>query len=290
MAAKFLIAPVIAFPVAGLLWYNSHQTETADRVPTSFLLNTWIVSGFVGPAVAGAAQFAIAWPGGKLVFGDQFDRYLLEIGRSENDIKKLDAEAVAFRRNMAFSFPALTASSFLTTLAPLTEEIFKYAALRIVERHFPERTRTKRNCVLVAMAVGLGFALVENLAFIAVANDKESQTQLAVTIIERGIFGTSGHFLTATLTGCKFADSRNYEGGKKSMWSIIKESLLYHALGNLSLFTISTLYGNPGWVHPRDPLGIFACLACLVGVNSVAAWRVNTEIARIDEKSKRKAA
>jgi RsiW-degrading membrane proteinase PrsW (M82 family) len=230
----------------------------------------------------------MAWPAGKLVFGDQFDTYLKEIGRSESEIRALDAETIAFRRDMAFSLPALSASLFLATLAPLTEEVFKYAALRITEQYFPQRTKTRRHYVIIAMAIGLGFALVENLAFIAAADSNSTQAQIAETIIERGIFGTSGHFLTATLTGCKYAGSRDSAKSDKSMWSIIKESLLYHGLGNLSLFTISTLYGHPGWVHPRDPVGIFACLACLIGVNAFAAWRVNTEIGRLDENTKRK--
>lgn len=285
MAAQLLIAPVIGVPVAGLLWYNTRQEHPADRVSNSFLLKTWIISGFIGPAVAAASQFAIAWPGGKLLFGDQFDRYLEEIGRSENEVKLLDVDMVAFRRNMAFSVQNFSASVFLSTLAPLTEEVIKYAALRIVERYFPEKSKTKRNYILIAMATGLGFALVENLAFIAQASPKETQAQLALTIIERGIFGTSGHFLTAALTGCKFAKSRSLEEPRRSMWTVIKESLLYHGLGNFGVFTISTLYGNVGWVHPRDPLGIAAILACAIGVNSVAAWRVKQELRKLDAHS-----
>ena len=160
MSAKILIAPVIGVPVAGLLYYNSHQKDPDDRVANSFLLSTWIASGFLGPTLAGAAQFAVAWPAGKVVFGDQFDRYLEEFGRSENEVKLLPPETIAFRRELAFSAPNLLASVFLSTLAPLTEEIFKYATLRIIERYFPEKTKTKRNYVLVSRAIGLGFALV----------------------------------------------------------------------------------------------------------------------------------
>ena len=288
MSAKLLIAPVIGVPVTGLLWYNSHQKNPEDRVGSSFLLTTWIASGFIGPTSAGAAQFVIAWPAGKVVFGDGLDRYIMEFGRSENEVKLLPPETVAFRRDLAYSTPNLLAIVFMSTLAPLTEEVFKFAALKTVERYFPTKTKTKRNYVLIAMAVGLGFALVENLAFIAAATDKSTQTQLAITIIERSLFGTSGHLLTAALTGCKFAQMQGTTSASKSMWSTIKESMLYHGLGNFGLFVTTTLYGNVGFVHPPDALGMAAMFTYIIGVNACAAWRVSSELKRIDSESVRK--
>jgi RsiW-degrading membrane proteinase PrsW (M82 family) len=282
--AQLLIAPVVTIPIAGLLWYNSRQEVPEDRVPTSFLLKTWALSGVFGPTIAGPVQLALGWPAGKLVFGAKLDQYLLEMGRTENEIKILDPQALAARREMAFSLPNLAGNLFLSTVAPLVEEILKYAVLKIVERYFPEKARTRRNYVLIAMATGLGFALVENLAFILSAMRSETSTQLAVTIIERGIAGTSGHLLTSALTACKFAESQASKGPKRSMWATIKESLLYHGLGNFSLFAISTLYGNVGWIHPKTPTGIATMVTCIASVNIVAAWRVRQELEKLDSQ------
>jgi hypothetical protein len=289
MSANLLLVPTIGLPIASLLRYNNQQDNSEDRVPNQFLLKTWIASGFIGSAVASAAQVAMAWPAGKLVFGSQWDQFLEELGRSGNEVKLLDAETLAFRKKMAFSIQNLTAGIFLSTLAPLTEEIFKYAAIRMVERYFPEKVKTKRNYAVIAMAIGLGFALVENLAFIAAAMPEEVQAQLALTIVLRGIFGTSGHLLTAALTGCKFAQSRDPANTQSNgMWSIIKESMLYHGLGNFGLFMIVTAYGHVGFVYPTDPIGWAAVAVCALGVNAVAAWRVVQEISCLDKKSSQK--
>lgn len=285
-SAKLLIAPIIGIPIASLLAYNKQKDHLEDRVSNQFLLKTWTASGLFGPTFAGAAQVAVAWPVGKLVFGSQWDRFLEELGRSDNEVKLLDAETIAFRRGMAFSIQNLMAGIFLSTLAPLTEEIFKYAALRIVERYFPERVKTKRNYAVIAMAIGLGFGLMENLAFIVVATPVQTQAQLALTILLRGIFGTSGHLLTAALTGCKFAQSRDLSSTQpRGMWSIIKESMLYHGLGNFGLFMITTAYGNVGFVYPTDAIGWAAAAFCAFGVNALAAWRVAQEISCLDKKS-----
>jgi RsiW-degrading membrane proteinase PrsW (M82 family) len=286
--AQLLIAPVVTVPVVGLLWYNSQQKAPEDRVPTSFLLKTWLASGFLGPSLAGPIQIALGWPMGKLLFGDKLDDYLRQMGRTENEINALDPQALAARREMAFSFSNLLGNLFLSTVAPLVEEMLKYAALRIVKRYFPEKAKTKRNYILIAMATGLGFALVENLAFILQSVRSETQAQLAITIIERGIAGSCGHLLSAALTGCKFANSTGAKTQKISMWATIWESTLYHGLGNLSLFTVSMIYGNVGWVHPRTPTGIAAMIACVLSVNAVAAVRFNQELERIDAQAVRK--
>ncbi|KIW06967.1 uncharacterized protein PV09_02626 [Verruconis gallopava] len=288
MMAQLLIAPVIIAPAAGLLWYNSRQNAQDDQVPTSFLLKTWALSGFLGPTIAAPVQLAIGWPFAKLLLGDRFDIYLKEMGRTEQSLKTLDRETLAARREIAFSLANFAGNVFMSTIAPLVEEILKYAALRIVEKYFPEKARTKRNYVLIAMAAGLGFALAENLAFISQGSSGETQARLALTIIERGIAGTSGHFLTAALTGCKFAESRASDGRRTGIWSIIKESLLYHGLGNFGLFTISTLYGNVGWVHPRDPVGIGAMLAVVLSVNAMAAWSLVRNLNKMDDATRKK--
>jgi RsiW-degrading membrane proteinase PrsW (M82 family) len=282
--AQLLIVPVVTVPITGFLWYNSGQKKPEDRVPASFLLKTWALSGLFGPAIAAPVQLALGYPVAKLLFGQEMERYFLEMGRSENEVKGLDPQTLAARREMAFSLPNLAGNLFMSTVAPLVEEVLKYAVLRIVGRYFPEKAQTKRNYVLIAMAAGLGFAVVENLAFIQHAMGSETPAQLALTIIERGVVGTCGHLLTAAMTGCNFAENTGAKSQKRSMWTTIKESLLYHGLGNLGLFTISTLYGNVGWIHPRTPVGIAAVVVCVASVNGLAAWRVSRELGKLDSQ------
>jgi hypothetical protein len=92
------------------------------------------------------------------------------------------------------------------------------------------------------------------------------------------------------LTACKYAASINQAEKSEikikstSMWDTIKESVLYHGLGNLSLFAISSFYGQVSFVHPPDTLGYVSMLACLFSVNGMAAWRVSKAYSRLGSR------
>jgi len=158
---------------------------------------------------------------------------------------------------------------FCFLAAGLVEEGLKYCVL-LGARRFG-KIHTKHNYVVVAGAAALGFATVENLAFVyASTQSDESLASLTLTVLERLAVGISGHMMTAALVAVDVV-ARDLKKEPKTWWQILWLPVLFHGGFDFALLALSAYEGNIGWVHPKGPSTVSLALAVVVGFQSTLA-------------------
>lgn len=140
---------------------------------------------------------------------------------------------------------------FAFTTTGLPEEVMKYLLLSMI-RDRQQGLRAKDYTTYATM-IGLGYSFFESIIFIWGSAKDDTSNMIVVTALERVLYGTAAHVLTAVLTGTLMA-RRDIGGEALSLWRILGPSTLYHGIGNLSLALVSAWDGQVGFVHPQTGL------------------------------------
>lgn len=278
--ATAVFTPLIATPTAILL-YRRSNIPPQDRPATSETLTwTWAAAATVAPPVCMIVQGLLSYASAALVFRGELGDYVEEFTQCPGAVRTFAADRIAKRASMAQSWPYLLYTTiFSFALAGLPEEVAKLAILRLIEWHHYRNEETGANSkalttgdyLVYASAFGLGFSFFEGVAFMyAGASTGEGWRLIFETAVERALYGTAAHVLTAVLTGLRLAESRGAQasssGTKKAeemrtrdrtgrggleWFRIVLPSMLFHGGGNAIIMGACALDGHPGWVPPE---------------------------------------
>ncbi|KXL45522.1 hypothetical protein M433DRAFT_4467 [Acidomyces richmondensis BFW] len=303
--------PFILTPTLGLLYQHTHL-PSSHAVPISELTTTYWATGTLGLLAVSAAQAGLVTLTSRLLFSRPDAKvYFTEFVRTT--LVGLSSDDLALRARLARSgkhFVFLALFSFLA--AGGTEEILKFLPIAFLRRRrrrrqtlkkqtnkdatpppppFPpaDASQTTAHYLQLAIAAGLGFSMFENLAYAhAMAKSADSTpTKIMLTVLERMVFGTTGHVLTACLTAVNAArylppastpdekvSSETRMGNLMKLLQILGPSILYHGLNDFQLFALCAWEGNVGWIHPTEPRVVAVGLAAVMGLQGLLAWDV----------------
>ncbi|OQV10550.1 hypothetical protein CLAIMM_14531 [Cladophialophora immunda] len=280
-----------------------------QRTDLSILIRTYILTGTVGMTVAMLVQSVLAYLLALLCFNGHANAtlYLAETMKAEHDIKDeahRKRRREMSRRHAYWVFMLL----FSFVVAGLVEEWIKYiiitAMVGLAQRssHGRGSIKTERDYVAVAVSAALGFATVENIAFLYAAarrrkvssgdddttlkEGREDAMFTLLTAVERVALGIPGHAMTAALIGVNLLirDHRHLEHAatnSMSAWLILRDSALFHGCFNFVLFAASALEGNVGWVHPWRVRTVCLVLALAVGLQATLALVLRTRLRQV---------
>lgn len=279
--ATAVFTPLAAAPTAILLYQRSRTPPEKRPAKSETLTWTWAAAATIAPPVCMAVQTLLSYASAALVFREQLGDYVTEFTQGPGEVRTLPVERIAKRASMARSWPYLLYTTvFSFFLAGLPEEVAKLAILRLIELYHGKDakpgSRRKRlttgDYLLYAQAIGLGYSFFEGVAFTyAGASTGESWRLIFETAVERTLYGSTAHVLTAVLTGLRLAASRGAQASASSTedeadsvrtkdqdrkggmgwFRIILPSMLYHGGGNAIIMAACALDGHPGWVPPE---------------------------------------
>ncbi|KAI6086268.1 protease prsW family-domain-containing protein [Hypoxylon rubiginosum] len=232
-----------------------------QRVDPETFVWTYVLTGTVGTAAVLIVQSLLAYLLALIFFQGATAQLLQEIQRGENEVASLDAEALAARSQMSRQWQYWAFMlTFAFCAASIPEELLKYAGLMYARRR--GRVAHEHSYVTLGAAAALGFSTVENIGFAyAAAAQNQGYGELLLTAFERVVVGTPMHVMGGVLIGIAAA-RRDFRGEDVSLAEILRVPVLVHGVWDFSLFAVSALDGNVGWVHPRGTsLLIVLCIA-----------------------------
>ncbi|KAI0376259.1 protease prsW family-domain-containing protein [Hypomontagnella monticulosa] len=251
-----ILSPVTAFlslfilaPTFLLLRYDG--THPADqRVDLETFIWTYMLTGTVGVAAVILVQLAVSTALCFALFPTTAITVLTEVGRSEPDVANLDADALATRHQIASDVRYwVFMLAFAFSAAAIPEEFLKYSGVAYAKRR--GRIAHEQNYVTLGAAAALGFSTFENIGFVyAAALADNGVTDLLVSLAERVLIGSPMHVMGGLLIGMNAA-CRDFRGEVLSLTRILTVPVLFHGTWDFSLFGVSALDGNVGWVHPH---------------------------------------
>jgi RsiW-degrading membrane proteinase PrsW (M82 family) len=288
-----LTAATLATLSPSLYFFSRIAGDPLSRGDIKVLIRTYVLTGVIGIPTAMVLQSLLAYPMAFMCFGSNKAAVhcLTECTKTPDD---KDAERTRSRRVMARN-PRywLFNVSWNFVAAALVEEGIKYAATTHALGRWSVRSLgatdamagRSRDYILAGAAAGLGYGTFENLAFFVsqiVSMLRKSKRDgedphavpFHVTVLERILVGIPGHAATATLIGAKMATaplqlvakSLSWSERFAQTWSILSQSVFFHATWNSVLLFLSAWDGHVGWVHPKvgrtlyTGLGILAVL------------------------------
>lgn len=278
-----LLTPFAYIPTAlgYQAWKRANLADPEPRAKLESLIWTYLTTGTVGMAGVIGTQIAILAATTRILFPDRTTRkaFMNEFARAT--IQGLSSEEMAARVAFSSSWQNWVLNVVVSFgVAAITEELLKLSPLLYFKRKEKRDGQVlgRRAYLEYAVATALSFGLNEGIGFLAVACESANETGwlLARTVAERLIAGTAAHLLYATLTGLRATRKVVYEA-RMSWWRVIAPSVFFHGLGNTFVFSLSTLEGNVGWVHPTGLWTQVALYATYFGVNGCAAWLVRKE-------------
>lgn len=201
-----------------------------------------------------------------IMFRKDAKEYIKEFTMTEDKIK--DAAHRAKRREMSTRWSyRIFLVIFCFVIAGVLEEGLKYLALMCASRY--GTITHDRDYLIITAAAAVGFATVENLAFVYGSyKNNESPLKLTITILERTIVGLPGHAMTAALIGVNVL-ARDVRGVPMTLSQILGVLVLLHGCHDLVLFIASAYEGNVGWVHPRKTSTMCVGLGLVIGIQAI---------------------
>ncbi|KAI2617625.1 protease prsW family-domain-containing protein [Hypomontagnella submonticulosa] len=270
----FILAPTFL-----LLQYD--RAHPADqRVDLETFTWTFVLTGTVGVAAVIIVQLVVSTAFCFALFPTTAFAVLKEVARSESDVATLDADALAARRQIAEDgryWVFMLAFAFFAAAIP--EEVLKYSGVMYAKRR--GRIVHERNYVTFGAAAALGFSTFENIGFVyAAAKEDKGVADLVLALAERVLIGSPMHVMSGLLIGMDAA-RRDFRGEVLSLTQILAVPVLFHGTWDFSLFGVSALDGNVGWIHPRGKslLLVFGIAATILGTlvftvqKRFASWR-----------------
>ncbi|KAK1087522.1 hypothetical protein LTR33_001010 [Friedmanniomyces endolithicus] len=276
--------PFIMLPTLALL-YKRHTLPQDRQADLNSL--TYIYFGSIfGIAGVVLAQLLIVRAITKPLFGDQAATFMTELGRSV--VKDLTPDQVALRAKLASSWQNWVFLVAMTYVAAGgVEELLKYAPIAYLRRRqrqsADKKAIPKEVYLQYAVAAGLGYSTIENMAFARVAVAAgESGWKLALTIFERVVAGSPGHCLTGALLAINVAHMGEYRTTPGNLWRILGGPILWHGTFDFMLFGLSALEGNVGWIHPEDPWRIAGMILVAEGVQLSLFWQTISHLSALN--------
>lgn len=269
--------PILVLPTFSLWqWEN---TRDYDQTDTSTMIWTCAITGTIGISLDIALQGLFSYGAALLLFRNDAKKYIKEFTISEDKIK--DAAHRATRRDMSRRWQYwVFLLIFCFVMAGALEEGLKYFSLTGARKY--GKVVQERDYIRIPVAAAVGFATIENMAFAYGAyKSGESPIRLAMTILERTVFGIPGHAMTAALIGLNVL-VRDIRQETMNMWQILLEPILFHGCFDFMLFAISAYDGNIGWVHPKGASKICVTLVLVVGIQLCLALVVKQRLDRYD--------
>ena len=247
LTAGFL--PVLLLPTFILLRFDRMRPHD-QRTDPETLLWTYVLTGAIGTTAVLVVQSIVSYGVAWLLFRSETGIFFEEFSRQEGDVARMDDEALAARRAMAYSWKNW---AFLFVLAFVAagavEEMMKYYGLQYARRY--GRVAHPMNYITLAMAASLGFSTVEGIGFVYVmVQDGQTLDRIVLTVLERVVHGPPTHALGAGLIGLNVI-RRDVRGERLSLPRVTGLSALFHGGFNFVVMGVSALQGNVGWIHPR---------------------------------------
>jgi hypothetical protein len=261
------LTPILMAPTAlAAYWRRDLPTQQRGRLET--IVQTYLGTAVLGSLGAVALQTVLSLGALKLLFRDEAPLYLKEFQRPT--VSGLSAETLEVRKQMAWSLNYVAYMALVAyPLAGFIEEGVKYLALHFAVKRSPPKHEYEY--VVYAAAGGLGFATLENILFLYVGiMAGQTTAKLALTVVERSVFGIFGHGIMACLTGLRLMRS-DARGEKLSAFGVVLPSALYHGSFDFMLFCMSAWNGNVGWIHPTDVASNVVMFASGIGLQGMAA-------------------
>ncbi|KAI1397255.1 protease prsW family-domain-containing protein [Hypoxylon fuscum] len=256
----------ILAPTFWLIRYDRAHPLNQRLDPETFIW-TYILTGTVGTAIVIVVQSILSYALALALFREETRKLLVEIQRGEDDVAKLDPEMLATRRQMASQWQYwVFMLVFAFFAAGFPEELLKYSGLVYARRR--GRITHEHNYITLGAAAALGFSTVENIAFVyAATRQNQNPGKLLLTLVERVVIGSPMHVMGGLLIGLS-AVRRDFYGESFSLAQILGIPILFHGTWDFSLFGISALDGNVGWVHPRGKslLMVFGIAIAIQGI------------------------
>ncbi|KAI1467587.1 protease prsW family-domain-containing protein [Daldinia caldariorum] len=271
LLSLFVLAPTFC-----LLWYDRARPVDQRTDPETFIW-TYVLVGTVGVFAVVVAQSLLLYLLSYTLFPSSVSALLAEFARDENKVASLDAEALAARRQIAgcWQYWALM-FLFAYCGASIPEELLKYSGLVYARRR--GRITHEHNYVALAAAAALGFSTFENIGFMyAAVGVNQDFAHLALAIVERVLIGSPMHVMSGLLIGLAAA-GRDFRGETSSLAQIIGLPAVIHGAWDFSLFGISALNGNVGWIHPHGK-SLLATIAVAVIVEGTLLFVVRRRFA-----------
>lgn len=293
-----LLTPLAFIPtsLSYFLWRKSHKSDPDAPTKLETLIWTFVGVGTIGLTAVVVTQIAMLAGVARVLFPDAAVRkaFMTEFARTTVD--GLTSEELAGRTAMASTWRNWALDLSLSFgMAALTEEVLKVSPILFfakkdskrevqsnVEGNKEENT-TKPDLqhaayLDLALTAGLSFSLFEGIGFLYSACEGAQETgwTLVRTICERFIAGSTAHLLYAALTGLR-ATRKLAHGDSLSWWAVVAPSILLHGTGNALAFSLSTLDGNVGWIHPKGLWTNVGLYTAFLSVNGFAAWLVRRE-------------
>lgn len=277
LVAPWLL-PVIVLPTIWMFSYHS-SLSPSQRGSSERLLWIYLGAAIPGILIVMIFQGILLVPFVSLVFGSDKDFFWHEFGavKKESDIR--DDSHRAARAEFTATPSYWTFVLFMSfVLASGLEETLKYTMIMIGKGkgrlvHGKER-------IMYGAAAGLGFATLENIAWIIPACQSEDGGKLLLTVVERMGLGVPLHTVAGMLTGVGVVQ-RDLKGEQLGLLSIVGPSIFFHGLFDFVLFGYSAWSGHVGWVHPEDVTGIAVLLVATVAVGIATTLTLYGRMAKL---------
>ncbi|KAI1383096.1 protease prsW family-domain-containing protein [Hypoxylon trugodes] len=255
---------LILAPTLWLIHHNNTRPPPQKTDPET-LLWTYVLTGTVGVIAIIIIQSLISYTLALALFQDTTSAFLKEMQRSEDDVASLKPDTLALRREMASQWSYWVFMFLFAFLAAaLPEELLKYTGIIYARRR--GRVISERDYITLGAASALGFSTIENIGFVYAAAVQQTTNfgKLALTVIERVVLGSPMHMMGGILTAFD-ASRRDFRGEDISLGRMMLVPVFFHGIWDFSLFGVSALDGNVGWVHPQGKslvllLGIAAAI------------------------------
>lgn len=254
------LLPVLALPTVWL-WSRERAGDCRRRTDADTVIWAYVLSGTVGMAFVIMLQSILAYVITLLLFGSDAGKYMSEFLTSEGEIGDMDHQAT--RREMSRRWQYwIFLFIFAFVLAGLLEEGFKYCAIMGARKY--GKISHDRDFVIVAIAAALGFATVENVAFVyATCKARESPQRLALTVLERVAVGAPLHSMGAALIAINVV-ARDIKHQSVTLIQVLQQPVVLHGTFDFVLFGVSAYNGHVGWVHPREGFTVYLALGIVV--------------------------
>lgn len=264
-----VIAAILLLAVPTVwLWQHERQRIATDRADQRTLIRVYACTATIGMLLVMALQGIMAIGTAYLLFGSEAETYMIEATRNEHSPEIESRRDERFRLSRTWQHWVYMIT-FAIVMAGMVEESLKYSALMLARRY--GKVVHPHDNVRIAVAAALGFATMENLAFIHAAwSANETGPVFALTTAERLFVGIPGHSMMAALTGANVL-AMDEQKTSVSWWKAIRASVAFHAGFDFCLFAISAYNGHVGWVHPREGSTLYLGVAVVVAFNLVLA-------------------
>lgn len=284
-----LLSPIAALPTALAYkkWTSLKKRDPSHHGELEPMIWTFATATTLGFAAASLFQIAVFKATSFFLFRDRTTASLFFKEFVRNNLDGITESELAFRALYSNSWQNWVWMAVLAFVgAGLGEEVVKILPIVVAQRRGTPGERKKRNRAYIdyVLAGAFGFSVIECLGFLhVVCQEGQSNLPEAIWTLMERIPGQFGHVAVSLLSAIR-ATRRDYYAERLSWLDILGPAVCLHGIADFTLFGISALAGNIGWIHPSGVWTTVGILTGYVGLVSGIVWKGMNEWRALDDR------